>query len=340
MHRFRKWSLVFCVAFGVIGVIGVGISGCDLRTTPAPITVYSSTQQVSFPLPQGWTADEAIMQAGFHMQTFTGRSVDVPERPGIRAQILAGPMPDGAVDDVAARFRRELEIESEETYWLHGHEGKFWSFLSEDEEEASKLMLTNVDGRLYGLYVTGEARTLEAYGDAIAHMYGEFSLEQEKYFDVYEAPGGDIVIKHPRSWPRTQAVAKAGESLFVGFRSSPLAVEKDGMTVHTTLEVTVNRVAPEVTVESFYAERAELLGDTYRILKHQVMEDVGAISTLYAVETQLASHLERTVYFVKDEKSFIYKFNTRNRVYHAIEPWVDEIVRGFFSSDSAMETDE
>ncbi|TDI38344.1 MAG: hypothetical protein E2P02_20760 [Acidobacteria bacterium] len=337
MHRFRKWSLVFCVAFGVIGV---GISGCDLRTTPAPITVYSSTQQVSFPLPQGWTADEAIMQAGFHMQTFTGRSVDVPERPGIRAQILAGPMPDGAVDDVAARFRRELEIESEETYWLHGHEGRFWSFLSEDEEEASKLMLTNVDGRLYGLYVTGEARTLEAYGDAIAHMYGEFSLEQEKYFDVYEAPGGDIVIKHPRSWPRTHALAKAGESLFVGFRSSPLAVEKDGMTVHTTLEVTVNRVAPEVTVESFYAERAELLGDTYRLLKHQVMEDVGAISTLYAVETQLASHLERTVYFVNDEKSFIYKFNTRNRVYHAIEPWVDEIVRGFFSSDSAMETDE
>ncbi len=280
------------------------------------------------------------MQAGFHMQTFTGRSVDVPERPGIRAQILAGPMPDGAVDDVAARFRRELEIESEETYWLHGHEGRFWSFLSEDEEEASKLMLTNVDGRLYGLYVTGEARTLEAYGDAIAHMYGEFSLEQEKYFDVYEAPGGDIVIKHPRSWPRTHALAKAGESLFVGFRSSPLAVEKDGMTVHTTLEVTVNRVAPEVTVESFYAERAELLGDTYRLLKHQVMEDVGAISTLYAVETQLASHLERTVYFVNDEKSFIYKFNTRNRVYHAIEPWVDEIVRGFFSSDSAMETDE
>jgi len=280
------------------------------------------------------------MQAGFHMQTFTGRSVDVPERPGIRAQILAGPMPDGAVDDVAARFRRDLEIESEETYWLHGHEGRFWSFLSEDEEEASKLMLTNVDGRLYGLYVTGEARTLEAYGDAIAHMYGEFSLEQEKYFDVYEAPGGDIVIKHPRSWPRTHALAKAGESLFVGFRSSPLAVEKDGMTVHTTLEVTVNRVAPEVTVESFYAERAELLGDTYRLLKHQVMEDVGAISTLYAVETQLASHLERTVYFVNDEKSFIYKFNTRNRVYHAIEPWVDEIVRGFFSSDSAMETDE
>ena len=332
MQRFDKWLLCVCVAFGIIR--------CELRTLPAPITVYSSTQQVSFPLPQGWTADEAIMQAGFHMQTFTGRSVDVPERPGIRAQILAGPMPDGAVDDVAARFRRELETEREESYALHGYEGKFWSFLSEDGDEASKLMLTDVDGRLYGLYVTGEARTLEAYGDALTRMYSEFSLEQGKYFDVYEAPGGDIVIKHPRSWVRSHAVANGGEGLFVGFRSTPLAVEKDGMTVHVTLEVTVNRVAPEVTVESFYAGRAELLGDTYRLLKHEVMEDVGAISTLYAVETQLASHLERTVYFVKDEKSFIYKFNTRNRVYHAIEPWIDEIVQSFFGSESAMETDE
>ena len=332
MQRFGKWLLCVCVAFGIIR--------CELRTLPAPITVYSSTQQVSFPLPQGWTADEAIMQAGFHMQTFTGRSVDVPERPGIRAQILAGPMPDGAVDDVAARFRRELETEREESYALHGYEGKFWSFLSEDGDEASKLMLTDVDGRLYGLYVTGEARTLEAYGDTLTRMYSEFSLEQGKYFDAYEAPGGDIVIKHPRSWVRSHAVANGGEGLFVGFRSTPLAVEKDGMTVHVTLEVTVNRVAPEVTVESFYARRAELLGDTYRLLKHEVMEDVGAISTLYAVETQLASHLERTVYFVKDEKSFIYKFNTRNRVYHAIEPWIDEIVQSFFGSESVMETDE
>ena len=126
MQRFGKWLLGVCVAFGVIS--------CELRTLPAPITVYSSTQQVSFPLPQGWTADEAIIQAGFHMQTFTGRSVDVPERPGIRAQILAGPMPDGAVDDVAARFRRELEAEREESYSLHGSEWKFWSFLSEVEE--------------------------------------------------------------------------------------------------------------------------------------------------------------------------------------------------------------
>lgn len=325
MQRFGKWPLGICVAFGII------IIGCELRTSPAPITVYSSTQQVSFPLPQGWTADEAVMQAGFHMQTFTGRSIDVPDRPGIRAQILAGPMPDGAVDDVAARFRRELEIEREENYSLHGSDGKFWSFLSMDGDEASKLMLTDVDGRLYGLYVTGETRTLEAYGDAVNRMYGEFSLEQGKYFDAYEAPDGEFVIKHPRSWARTHAAAKAGESLFVGFRSTPLAVEKDGMTVHATLEVTVNRVAPEVTVESFYVERAELLGDTYRLLKHEVMEEVGAISTLYAVETQLASHLERTVYFVNDRKSFIYKFNARNRVYYAIEPWIDEIVGSFFS---------
>ena len=44
----------------------------------------------------------------------------------------------------------------------------------------------------------------------------------------------------------------------------------------------------------------------------------------------LAEYLERTVYAVRDGKTFIYKFNCRNQVYHAIEPWIDEIVKGFF----------
>jgi len=116
----------------------------------------------------------------------------------------------------------------------------------------------------------------------------------------------------------------------VGFRSPPLAVERDGTTVHATLEVTVNRAPPDLTVEKFYTARTETLGDSYRLLEHESMEGLPAISTLYHVETQLAEYLERTVYAVRDGKSFIYKFNCRNRIYRAIEPWVDEIVKGFF----------
>ena len=311
------------------------IAGCEIRSEPALITVYSPALRVSFPLAQGWTADEARQQAGFHMQTFTGRSVDVRDRAGIRAQVLAGPVPDETLDDVAKRFRRELSVVSEQAYELAGNEGKEWRFASDDGEESSRLMLVEVDGTLYGLFVVGESRTLEAYQDVIEKMFDDFSLEQGAYFDSYEAPGGDVLIKHPRSWTRTQAAAKPGESLFVGFRSTPLAVEREGTTVHATLEVTVNRLTEEIkTVEGFYAARTEVLGDTYRLLKHDVMEDVGAISTLYLVETQLASYLERTVYFVHDGKSFIYKFNARNQVYHAIEPWIDEIVRSFFEDSS------
>ena len=327
------------VAFA-LPLIALALVGCEIRATPALITVYNPSLKVSFPLPQGWTADEATRQGGFHMQTFTGRSVDVSERAGIRAQVLAGPMPDGVVDDVAERFKSGLNVEVEEMYELEGREGKFWSFLSDDGEESSRLMLTDVDGTLYGLYVRGEARTLEAYDDAIVRMFDEFSLERGEFFEAYVAPGGDIVIKHPRSWERTHTAADSGESLFVGFRSTPLAVEKEGATVHATLEVTVNKVAPETTVELFYAERTELLGDTYRLVRHEVLEDVGAISTLYYVETQLADYLERTVYFVEEEKSYIYKFNARNQVYYAIEPWIDEIAASFFGPRDDPETDD
>jgi hypothetical protein len=312
-----------------------GAFACELRTKPALITVYSPTLQVSLPLPQGWTADEAIEQAGFHMQTFTGRSVDVPERAGIRLQIMAGPMPDGPLEEVAARYQRELERESEGKYELNGYQGKSFEFVSEDGEEKSRLALANVDGTLYGLFARGEAETMRAHRDALDRTWAALSLEKSRHFEVYEAPGGDVRIRHPRSWERTQTASQPGESLFVAFRSPPLAVEKDGTTVHTTLEVTVNQAPPDLTVEKFYAARTETLGDTYRLLAHQELEGLAAISTLYHVETQLAEYLERTIYSVRDGKSFIYKFNARNQVYHAIEPWIDEIVKGFFAPEES-----
>ncbi len=308
----------------------VSLAGCELRSKPALITVYSPTLHVSFALPQGWSADEPATQAGFHMQTFTGRSVDVPERPGIRLQIMAGPMPDGSLDEVAARYRRELQVEGEGEYDFAGSRGKSWEFVSADGAERSRLALVDVDGTLYGLFARGEAGTMDSYRDALDQTFASYSLELSKQFEVYAAPGGDVVIKHPKSWERTQTATNPGESLFVGFRSPPLAVEKDGTTVHATLEVTVNQAPSDLTVEKFYAARTETLGDTYRLLEHESMAEHSAISTLYHVETQLAEYLERTVYAVRDGKSFIYKFNCRNKVYRTIEPWIDEIVKGFF----------
>jgi hypothetical protein len=274
------------------------------------------------------------------MQTFTGRSVDLPERPGIRVQVMAGPTPQAPLEQVVTRYRRELQQQGEEDYSLAGFPGKLWYFVSADGEERSRLALVDVAGTLYGLFVRGEAPTVDAYGDDLDRMFRDFSLEKREYLSAYEAPGGDIVIRHPRSWERTPIAVSPGQSLFVGFRSPPLAVEKDGTTVHATLEVTVNRVTPDFTVERFYAERTEQLGDTYRLIEHETLADQGAISTLYQIETQLSQYLERTVYVVRDGKSFIYKFNCRNRVYYAIEPWIDEIVKSFFEpvpSHAAMQ---
>ncbi len=312
------------------GFLLVNLLACELRSKPALITVYSPTLHVSFPLPQGWTADDAVHQAGFHMQTFTGRSVDVPDRAGIRLQIMAGPMPEGTIDEVAERYRRGLEIEGEEEYSLVGVGGKTWRYVSADGDERARLALVDVEGTLYGLFARGEAPTMESYQDALDRTWAEYSLEWTRYFDVYQAPGGDVLIRHPKSWERSQIATNPGESLFIGFRSPPLAVEKDGTTVHATLEVTVNQAPSDLTVEKFYAARTETLGDSYRLLEHESMEGLSAISTLYHVETQLAEYLERTVYAVRDGKSFIYKFNCRDQVYRAVEPWIDEIVKGFF----------
>jgi hypothetical protein len=323
----RSLATLACLAALALG------SACEIRSKPALITVYDPAIQVSFPLPQSFHADEPVEQAGFHIQTFTGRSVDA-DRPGIRFQVMAGPMPQGSLDEIAVRYRRDLEVSYEGDYTFMPHlglSGKTWQFVSADGEELSRLALAEVSGTLYGLFVRGETRTMEAYREALDRAWAELAIERAELFPVYEAPGGDVLIRHPQSWERTQVASSPGQSLFVGFRSPPLAAEEDGTTVHSTLEVTVNQAPSDLTVEKFYAERTETLGDTYRLLEHEPIPEASAISTLYHVETQLAEYSERTVYAVRDGKSYIYKFNCRPQVYRRIERWIDEMVRGFFA---------
>jgi hypothetical protein len=285
--------------------------------------------KVSLPVPQGWRSNLGD-QAGFRMQVFTGPSVDVPERPGIRAQVMVGPMPRGVeLDEVSRRYTEDRIVSQERGYSLHGFSGKTWYFNSEDGDESARLMLTTIEGKLYGLFVRGEAPTVEAYESAIDAMWEGFSIEEARFFESYERPDIGLFLKHPRSWERTALLGNRGESLFVAFRSPPLHLESGGTTIHTTLEVNVNQVPAGTTLEGFYADRTVIQGDSYRLLSHDAIRQGEAISDLYFVETQLAEYLERTIYFIRGDKSYIFKFNAQNTIYRQIEPWIDEMVMTF-----------
>jgi len=322
--RIRSASaLAFFVAGSALVVFSLG---CQLRTRPSLITVYNPAMKVSLPVPQGWQSETAE-QAGFQMQIFTGPSVDVPERPGIRAQVMAGPMPAGkALDDIARRYTENRTVSHEQGYSLHGYAGRSWFFVSSDGAERSQLMLTPVDDMLYGLYVRGEAPTVEAYRTAVSAMWEGFSIEEARFFETFERADVGLVLKHPRSWVRTASLGETGRSFFISFRSPPLALESGGATIHATLEINANTVPADTTLESFYSERVEIQGDNYRLLEHGMIREGQGISDLYRVETQLADFLERTVYFVRADKSYIFKFNARREIYHQIERWIDEMV--------------
>ncbi len=307
----------------------LGLSACRLGAPPGLVTVYSPALKISVPVPQSWRSDVGE-QSAFLMQIFTGPSVDVPERPGIRAQVMTGPLPAGvSLDDLSTRYTEGDTVTHEQGYSLHGNAGKSWYFHSEDGAERSRLMLTPVDGRLYGLYVHGEAATMEAYEATLDAMWEGFSIEEARFFEPYERPDVGLFLARPHSWERTSVIGGSGESLFVAFRSPPLLLQEGGASVHSTLEVNVNTVEPGTTLESFYAKRAEIQGDNYRLLDHATIRGGDAISDLYHAETQLADYLERTIYFVRGDKSYIFKFNAQNVVYHQIEVWIDEMVQTF-----------
>ena len=299
------------------------------------VTVYSPLLAISIPIPAGWST-EIGSQAGFKMQIFTGPSVDVPERPGIRVQVMTGPIPNGlTVDEIAERYIEGQEVSVARGYSLHGFAGKTWYFSSQDGAERSRLMLTTIEGVLYGIYAHGEAGTVESYGSVLDAMWDQFSVEREPFFETYSRPELSLQFRHPRSWQRTSSLGEPGKSFFVGFRSPALAKEEAGTNIHATMEVSVNTLPPGTTLEAFYTEQTETLGDNYRLVRHDPVADGKGISNLYGTETQFASYLERTFYFVHDGKGFIYKVSAQNVVYTQIESWIEEIPN---SSPPAFET--
>lgn len=323
-------------------------AACRPAGQPPLITVYVPDIAVSLPLPQGWTS-ASNEQGGFRMTTFTGPSVDVPDRDGIQVQVMAGPAPAGSsLREVADRYYiggqtvlSEDDFRPDDDHDLQGDregdierdlEGRIWSFEFERRPQAGRLLLLRDGDRLYGVFTTGEARSIEAYGPTLDRMYSGFSPETSPYFEVYRDPVFEVEVRHPRSWTRSHVLRDSDETLFVGFRSAPLAVEAGGATVHATLELTVEAAAPGATLESFYSEAVESLGENYRMLRHDIFTDGRGIAVLYSVETQLADYLEWVIYNLVDDRTYLYRFHCRNRLYRAVEPWFAEIADRFVRS--------
>ena len=327
-------SGVFPVLPALAGALAAALAaGCrDARQLPL-ITVYVPDIAVSLPLPQGWTS-ASDQQGGFRMTTFTGPSVDVPDRDGIQVQVMAGPVPSGSsLREVAERYYIGGQtVLSEEPFPVGGAEGIAWTFEFDRRPQAGRLLLLEAGDLLYGVFTTGEARSIQAYGPTLDRMYSGFSLETSGYFEVYRDAVFDVEIRHPRSWTRSHVLRDSDTTLFVGFRSAPLAVEAGGATVHATLELTVEQAEPGVTLESFYSEAVESLGENYRMLRHDIFDDGRGIAVLYSVETQLADYLEWVIYNLVDGRTYLYRFHCRNRLYRAVEPWFAEIAGRFVRS--------
>ncbi len=301
----------------------------DLSGPSDLITVYVPEVGVSLPLPRGWSS-ATDSRGGFRMATFTGPSVDIPERDGIQVQVMAGPFPAGqTLRGIADQYYIGEHDVLSESRWEHkGSEGMVWTFEWERRPQSGRLLLAAISGTLFGVYTTGEARSIIAYGSILDTVYEGFSVEALDLFDTWEDEDFGLVVPYPQSWTRSHVLKQGAESLVVGFRSGALAVDPSGATVHATLDVTVRRALPDITLEAFYAAEMETLGDRFRMLRHETLEE-GGIAVLYAVETQLADYLEWVIYKAAGGRTYLFRFHCQNTLYQAIEPWLQEIASGF-----------
>ena len=271
--------------------------------------------KVAVTAPKGWTT-ETGKQSGFLMHSFKA-----PDG-GAVVQIMTGPLPeDVSLAAIAERYGAGQRPRGEEAFTLHGFPGKVWSF------EGARVLLVPIDDRLYGAYAHGER--VESEQRTVDALFRGISVEEPRFFQTYDRPESGFRLKHPVSWSAARSLSQPGKAFFVSFRSPAIAVDEQGSTVHATLEVNVGAVGETETLESYYAKRVKLLEDNFRIVEHARIKEGKAIADLYASETQLASYLEKVVYFVGNGKSYVFKFNVIQPVYRTIEPWIDDIVTTF-----------
>ena len=307
-------------------------ASCRDDGQPRLITVYVPDIAVSLPLPQGWHS-AANQQGGFRMTTFTGPSVDVPERDGIQVQVMAGPALAGSsLREVADRFYiGEQTVLSERAFRLGADEGFLWTFAWERRPQSGRLLLIQIEDVLYGVFATGEARSVQAYGPTLDRMYEGFSIESAGYFDLYEDPAFHLALRYPKSWTRSHFLRQAEESLFVGFRSGPLAVDADGTTVHATLEGHGQqgraRHHPRGFLQRRRREPRRELPDAPSRHPRRRPRHRGAL-----LRRDPACRLSRMGDLQPgggDDRTYLYRFHCRNVLYRAIEPWLAEIAAGF-----------
>jgi hypothetical protein len=157
-------------------------------------------------------------------------------------------------------------------------------------------------------------------------MEKSLTLERPQVWKVQKDETFGFSLRVPPSWKETRRFAGAG-TLLLQYTSPPLAADRGGQTVHSSLTLTVEPASSE-DLQSFYDATRAKLGDAFAVLSHQPWGDKGFVDVMRS-ETPVTVSRAKRYYRLEGRRAYSLAFEAREDVFPRVHKWYDLIAGTF-----------
>jgi hypothetical protein len=294
------------------------------------VTYFNAEHALSLRYPAGWKTDQAE-QDGVWYRYFLAPSSGAVQKHEVSVTLLVGPL-GVPVEQYAQAYLAANKVTSSRAEDRQGAKGNAYAFTSADGGMRYSLLLVAERGKVYGLYAQGEARHFERHAEAVQEMERSFTLERPQNWTLQKDDAFGLSLRVPPSWKQTRRFAGGG-TLLVQYTSPPLAADRGGQTVHSSLTVTVEPLAQD-GLEPYYEATRTKLGDAFAVLSHAPWGEKGYVDVMRS-ETPVSVSRVKRYYRVEGRRGYSLTFEAREDVFPRVFKWYDLIASTFREGSEA-----
>ena len=268
--------------------------------------------------PAAWRSDQAEQEGVWYRYFLPPAGGDVA---ALSATLLVGPL-TGTLEDYAQTYLAGHSLASARDERRQGARARSYDFATTGDDTRYSLLLVEDSGRVLGLYCQGKAEAFARFKPQLDEMQRSLTLERAELYPERRDAALGYSLRVPASWPLTRQLG-SGQTQLVQFTSPPLAAERNQVSVHASLTLSVEPVEEADSLDGYYDATRRKLGDSFRILRHTAWR--GGYADLMRTETPVAESQVKRFYRVAGSRGYSLAFEARSDVFSRVSGWCDLI---------------
>ena len=290
------------------------------------LTYFNAEHAVSVQYQASWKSDQA-QQGGVWYRYFQAPNFGEERKPAATVTLIAGIL-GSTLDEYAKPILAGQTISETRQEERQGATGKSWTASSPDGATRHHLLLVQEESRVYGLHAQGPSAGFHEHEAAINLLLRSLTLERWAHYVEDHNPEFRYALRVPPSWKSTRSMSGGGTYL-KQYTSPAFGMDKGGQTVHASLTITAEAVAPGTTSDAFYKSKNDKLGESFQLFSHTPWKD-GWVD-LMRTETPMTESRGKRFYRVSENRGYTLAFEARADVYPRVARWCDMIAASFRS---------